>query len=409
MQKTKPLAGAIVIAMCLTSQGFSQTKIDLLTQTKGSVDFSAAPTTRPLMTCTTLPETCQAAEMFFKSDAPAGSNLYGCTASNTWTVQAGASGAVNVGGDLTGTSSSATVVALRNRSISTTAPTTGQVLTWNGSAWTPQALPATTNATQLQGRNVSGAAPVTGQVLGWDGSSWTPQSQSAGSSNATQLQGRSVSANAPVDGQSLVWSASAGAWIPTTVSGSGGSSATPFQTVLSGATTMQIGSTCSAQSPCVALFGNTSYQFSSPATATISGGAGTAFVYISATGTLTVGHSMTVNCSGCTAQSGVTSFPADSIPLYSWTASSGQWNGTGGSDWRSALTSKVVTAGTGLIRTDVGGTTTVSVDTAAIGLRVAVPSAATSACTAGSYASDSSFYYSCVATNTWRRAALSSW
>jgi hypothetical protein len=43
----------------------------------------------------------------------------------------------SAGGDLTGTYPNPTVVGLRNRPVSTTAPSSGQVLKWNGSAWTP--------------------------------------------------------------------------------------------------------------------------------------------------------------------------------------------------------------------------------------------------------------------------------
>lgn len=42
---------------------------------------------------TTAPATCTVGELFYDTDAPAGSNLYACTATNTWTLQAGGSGA----------------------------------------------------------------------------------------------------------------------------------------------------------------------------------------------------------------------------------------------------------------------------------------------------------------------------
>lgn len=61
------------------------------------VDFSAASSTRPLKTGTSLPATCSAGEMFFKTDAPAGSNLYGCAATNSWSLQAGSAGATGPG------------------------------------------------------------------------------------------------------------------------------------------------------------------------------------------------------------------------------------------------------------------------------------------------------------------------
>src|SRR5204862_4315643 len=50
---------------------------------------------------TTLPATCWAGDIFFKTDATAGSNLYACVALNTWVVQGGGSIIVN-GGDVSG-------------------------------------------------------------------------------------------------------------------------------------------------------------------------------------------------------------------------------------------------------------------------------------------------------------------
>jgi len=37
----------------------------------------------------TLPTTCTVGKLFFDTDATAGSNIYGCTAANTWTLQGG--------------------------------------------------------------------------------------------------------------------------------------------------------------------------------------------------------------------------------------------------------------------------------------------------------------------------------
>ena len=66
----------------------AQTQVDLRTQAR-TVDFGAATSTKPVKTGTALPATCSPGEMFFKTDAPAGSNLYGCSAANTWSVQGG--------------------------------------------------------------------------------------------------------------------------------------------------------------------------------------------------------------------------------------------------------------------------------------------------------------------------------
>ncbi len=46
-------------------------------------------------------------------------------------------GSAAVGGDLAGSSTSATVVAIQGRPVSATAPSAGQVLQWDGSAWVP--------------------------------------------------------------------------------------------------------------------------------------------------------------------------------------------------------------------------------------------------------------------------------
>lgn len=147
--------------------------------------------------------------------------------------------------------------------VSASSPATNQVLSWNGSAWSPitlsggsgsyfagtgmnlnsttfsaQTTSALWNANQLQGRNLSTASPSTGQYLQWDGSSWTPASVSGGGSytagtglnlsgttfsaqtstalwNANQLQGFGLSTATPSNGQVLQWNGSV--WAPANV------------------------------------------------------------------------------------------------------------------------------------------------------------------------------------------------
>lgn len=48
--------------------------------------------------------------------------------------------ALNLLGDVTGTLGATTVVKIQGRDVANTAPTSNQVLTWNGSAWTPTSL-----------------------------------------------------------------------------------------------------------------------------------------------------------------------------------------------------------------------------------------------------------------------------
>ena len=75
----------LIFLMCALCD--AQTLVDLRTQTK-DVDFSGAISTRPAKVGSNLPSTCLAGELFFNPSAPAGTNLYGCTSTNVWSVQA---------------------------------------------------------------------------------------------------------------------------------------------------------------------------------------------------------------------------------------------------------------------------------------------------------------------------------
>jgi hypothetical protein len=258
------------------------TQIDLRLQSR-DVDFSGASSTKPLQLGTGLPSTCGLGAMYYRLDAPAGMNVYGCTAANSWTLE--------------------------------------------------QGPPAASMASQLG----------------------------------------------------------------------------DFAVTRTSATTLAIGANCSTTTPCVARFGALVYSFGTGATATISAGSGLALVYVSSAGVLTVGSNVTATCnSGCTALSGVTAFPADAIPVFTWSATNGTWDASGGADQRAFLSSKSVTAGTGITTTEISGKTQLSADTTVIGLRVAAPATSSTACTAGSWATDGSYFYLCTGTNVWGRAALSS-
>jgi len=254
-----------------------QTRIDLKNQTR-AVDFSSATYTKPAKSGTSLPATCGAGEMFILTSAPAGSNVYVCTATNTWNLQGGTSGAPNT-------------LAVSRTS----------------------------------------------------------------------------------------------------------------------ATVLTIGADCSATAPCNVRTGGSTYLFANAATVTLSAGTGTAYVYISSTGQLTVGHNLTLTCAGgCVAQAGITAFPANSVPVAVWTATSAVW-GSSGSDMRSFVSRDFLGTGAGLTVVSGAGYQSISVDQAVVGLRSAVPASAGASCTVGQWALDSSYYYLCVATNTWKRAALASW
>jgi hypothetical protein len=273
-------------ALLLAGCAFGQTQLDLRTQSK-SVDFSSSPSTRPVQVGTTLPPSCQTGQLYFKSDAPDGSNLYGCTATNAWSVQSGGASGVPV-----------------------------------------------TMLSQLGDLQVTRASN----------------------------------------------------------------------------TVLTIGANCSTATPCNVHFGSTVYSITSTATATISGSAtGVLYIYVTNAGVLTVGSNLNVACSSCSTQSGVTSFPPDSLAVETWPVTNGALNAAGGQDFRALLGTKNIVAGQGIVTADANGNAVVSVDSTLIGMRVATPTSSTSACNAGSWSSDTSYLYICVAANTWRRAQLASW
>jgi len=69
----------------------------------GAVDASGAVSTKPAKSGSSLPGTCSVGEQFFKTGVTAGQNNYGCTATNTWTLESGSGGSV-----FTGSTASAT-------------------------------------------------------------------------------------------------------------------------------------------------------------------------------------------------------------------------------------------------------------------------------------------------------------
>lgn len=71
---------------CLPVLVLSQTRVDLRSQSK-NIDFSQAQSVRPFRTGTALPAVCTPGEMFFKTDAAPGGNVFGCVATDTWSEQ----------------------------------------------------------------------------------------------------------------------------------------------------------------------------------------------------------------------------------------------------------------------------------------------------------------------------------
>lgn len=102
-----------VISLWATFAAQGQTLIDLRTQTK-SPDFSAMTGTKPIQVGTTLPNTCTVGQLFYSTSSKAGTNLYGCTAANTWSVLGAGNGTATGG---TGTASLGQVLYNSNNAI----------------------------------------------------------------------------------------------------------------------------------------------------------------------------------------------------------------------------------------------------------------------------------------------------
>jgi len=85
----KAVLRCVIVAAAAACAMYGQTQVNLATQSR-DVDFSNAPSTRPAKTGTALPATCLTGYLFFKTNAPEGQNLYGCSAVNTWTLLIGA-------------------------------------------------------------------------------------------------------------------------------------------------------------------------------------------------------------------------------------------------------------------------------------------------------------------------------
>ncbi len=99
-------------------------------------------------------------------------------------------------GDLSGTYPGPTVAQIQGRPVSAAAPSAGQFLEWNGASWVPFTLsslppsgaasgdlsgtyPSPTVA-KLRGTPVSSTPPTSTQVLAYDGSQWTPTNLASG-------------------------------------------------------------------------------------------------------------------------------------------------------------------------------------------------------------------------------------
>jgi hypothetical protein len=355
----------------------------------------------------------------------------------------------SAGGDLSGSLSSATVSRLQNRPMSTAVPSSGQVLTWDGSQWIPQVVPSvggggggvnsvdktlgntyTAGAKQIfvpslstSGINVMPGTLPTNPAAGdisldsgdanklkvYDGGQWntlvtvsnyvaTFTAQTVVTINGTTHRLGTANLNAdcydsgnpaarvepdriaidPVTFTISIYFASAQTG-RCMVTGSGGVTSSfasgagmasqlgDLGMVLTSPTVLTAGLNCSNATPCNARLGSTVYSVTNSSTITISAGTGTLYLYVDASGALAAGHNLTLTCAGvCGAVSGVTAFPAGSIPLFTWTATNGVWDTNGGSDRRAFLSTRSLGSGAGIVALETGTQTVVAVDSATV-------------------------------------------
>jgi len=104
--------------------------------------------------------------------------------------------------------------SIQGNSVTGVSPSNGEILKWNGSTWalstddntsyssgtgisiasgtiSASSNSAIWNANQIQGRNVSSTAPTSGQVLKWNGSNWAPANDSSGGGSSSSVWSKS--------------------------------------------------------------------------------------------------------------------------------------------------------------------------------------------------------------------------
>jgi len=318
-------------ALFLLTPAFGQTELNLATQSKNA-DFSGFPFTRTVTVGTAVPATCQIGQLFFETTAPSGQNLFGCTGVNVW-AQLGGSNNYLTG--LTGD-----VAASGSGTVSATLATVNGAPGLCGDA--THVCQVTTNGKGLVTAQSAVAIAGAGNMIG------------------VQNNGTLIGNVTTVNFGSGLMATLSGNTATITSSGSGGSgSTTTFANYLvtqsSGALVIQAGVTAS-------VFPSAS-------------GTDVAYIYIDSSGNLDVGDSsVALACTGCTALTGISAFPAGSKPIAVWNLSGSTF-------------------------------TTAAQDFS----RVGVPSSATSSCVAGQWAGGSlagtNYLFLCVATNTWQRSA----
>lgn len=188
-----------------------------------------------------------------------------------------------------------------------------------------------------------------------------------------------------------------------------------FQVTKTSGTVETIGAICAASTPCQMRIGSVVYTLTSAPTVTLSGtsNSSTVFWYLSSALVLTAGHNSTTTLTGSagvTVTTGITGFPADSIPLWQTTFTSNVWDAvTEAMDKRAIISRVVIAPGAGIASSNdpSTGVQTLTTDSTIVPRYFTGSGAPSSNCTTGrDFYTDSTNLnlYFCDATNTWKQS-----
>jgi hypothetical protein len=187
-----------------------------------------------------------------------------------------------------------------------------------------------------------------------------------------------------------------------------------FAITRTSSTVLTINGECASSTPCVFRYGGVATRFTANATITLSAAASaqTVYIYGTSAGSIIAAYNtgVTMSCSaGCTVVSGISAFPYDSIPFYTWVAgtTANTWDSSG-TDYRALLSTAIVDSGTGITVTPSGvtGRLSVAIDPTVTGQITTGGTYASkpATCTEGSlYLPTNSLYQMllCGASNVW--------
>jgi hypothetical protein len=125
-------------------------------------------------------------------------------------------------------------------------------------------------------------------------------------------------------------------------------------------TQLTVGSQCSVATPCVFRIGSVVFSVKAPATVTLTGGSGVAYIYLDNNGNLLAGVSgSSITCAGCQVVAATTQYPAGCIPLETWNATNGVWDPTGSVDVALLSIPATLNAGANITITQSGANATI--------------------------------------------------